>query len=199
MRRRTMVYDLRDSFLEAAQRLPKEIGRKIWKCLRSLARSPDVSGLNLERLGGRAEPYWSIRVDEKYRAILLRDDNMTTLVFVGTHDDAYRFANRTPAPDRAVMGGSSVKTAPEPPTTPPAPSAPREEPVKTASRTAKYVPLTRHVLNAGPASSTVRITFVELETMLGASLPASARRHRSWWGNDSSGRHVQATAWLSIG
>jgi len=43
------------------------------------------------------------------------------------------------------------------------------------------------------------MTFVEIEDTLGASLPASARRHRPWWGNDTSGGHVQAAAWLSVG
>jgi hypothetical protein len=43
-----MIYVVRDSFLAAAHELPKEVGRKVWKCLRSLSRSRGASGLNLD-------------------------------------------------------------------------------------------------------------------------------------------------------
>ncbi|MDZ7731778.1 MAG: hypothetical protein U5R31_00510 [Acidimicrobiia bacterium] len=44
----------------------------------------------------------------------------------------------------------------------------------------------------------VSLRFAELERILGASLPASARRHRPWWAN-TAGSHSQARAWLEAG
>jgi hypothetical protein len=42
----------------------------------------------------------------------------------------------------------------------------------------------------------VRLSFVEIERIIGAPLPASARRHRPWWANERSGNHVHALAWM---
>ncbi len=42
----------------------------------------------------------------------------------------------------------------------------------------------------------VRLSFTEIEDILGFNLPASAYKHRPWWGN---GGHVQANAWLNAG
>ena len=39
------------------------------------------------------------------------------------------------------------------------------------------------------------MTFAEVGALVGG-LPASARIHRAWWGNDRS--HVQAKAWLAV-
>ncbi|PYI54042.1 DUF7662 domain-containing protein [Paenibacillus flagellatus] len=43
----------------------------------------------------------------------------------------------------------------------------------------------------------VRLTFLEIENILGFKLPASAYKHRSWWGNHESS--TQALAWLNAG
>jgi hypothetical protein len=42
------------------------------------------------------------------------------------------------------------------------------------------------------------MTFQQIETVIDASLPASARRHRPWWANDARG-HAHAEAWLAEG
>jgi hypothetical protein len=36
----------------------------------------------------------------------------------------------------------------------------------------------------------------ELDELLPGGLPPSARRHRAWWSNETTGGHVQARAWL---
>lgn len=46
----------------------------------------------------------------------------------------------------------------------------------------------------GLSSRSVVLTFVEVEQIVGRSLPPSARRHRAWWANDAS--HAQARQWL---
>ena len=58
---------------------------------------------------------------------------------------------------------------------------------------AKYDPLERF-LSAHPESGCM-LTFAEIEEIIGAPLPPSARRHKRWWGNDRT--HVQARSWLA--
>ena len=59
----------------------------------------------------------------------------------------------------------------------------------------KYKPLRRHLdsLNGDEWQA----SFADIEAVIGCNLPASARRHRSWWANDRSHRH--ALAWLDAG
>lgn len=60
----------------------------------------------------------------------------------------------------------------------------------------KYEPLKRYLeTTARPA---VPLTFKQIETILGAALPASARKHAAWWSNSPTG-HVNAQAWLDAG
>ena len=45
-----------------------------------------------------------------------------------------------------------------------------------------------------------RTTFSEIESIIGFGLPASARLHRPWWGNQrGSNGHSQALAWGAAG
>ena len=41
----------------------------------------------------------------------------------------------------------------------------------------------------------VTLRFVEIEAILGFTLPASARKYQAWWANESDGTHSQARAW----
>jgi len=59
----------------------------------------------------------------------------------------------------------------------------------------KYDPLADYLQNS--RENSVRLSFREIEQMLGESLPASARKYRPWWANDAT--HVQAHAWLEVG
>ena len=45
-----------------------------------------------------------------------------------------------------------------------------------------------------------RTSFSEIESIIGFELPASARLHRPWWSNQTSGNgHSQALAWSAAG
>ncbi|MBP1804681.1 DUF7662 domain-containing protein [Rubellimicrobium aerolatum] len=59
----------------------------------------------------------------------------------------------------------------------------------------KYDPLSAYLSGPGPSSR--RLSFTEIEEILGFALPPSAREHGPWWANDRT--HTQAKAWLSIG
>jgi hypothetical protein len=74
--------------------------------------------------------------------------------------------------------------------------APVEE--KADARESRYAPLAEW-LQARPADQdSVELTFEEVERIIRGSLPPYARRHRSWWANDSVSR-VQSQQWLSVG
>jgi hypothetical protein len=46
------------------------------------------------------------------------------------------------------------------------------------------------------APDEIELTFEEVSVLVGG-LPASARDHLAWWGNEKT--HVQSAAWLSAG
>jgi hypothetical protein len=45
----------------------------------------------------------------------------------------------------------------------------------------------------------IALTFSQIESILGRPLPPSARRHRPWWANETSGTHTHARSWLEAG
>jgi hypothetical protein len=61
----------------------------------------------------------------------------------------------------------------------------------------KYLALTHHLGTRSASSWTA--SFREIETILGFSLPASARSYPAWWSNQTDGGHSQSSAWQSIG
>jgi hypothetical protein len=60
----------------------------------------------------------------------------------------------------------------------------------------KYEPLRRYLQAEGRSS--LELTFEDVERIIGARLPASARTHAAWWSNNATG-HVNAAAWVSAG
>jgi hypothetical protein len=62
-----------------------------------------------------------------------------------------------------------------------------------------YDPLRRELEST--RDQTVRLTFSEIEGILGRPLPISAYKFSAWWGNESSRKagHTQARAWLQAG
>ena len=60
----------------------------------------------------------------------------------------------------------------------------------------KYDPLFHHLANH-PTTPHVIMTFDEIESVLGFSLPDSARNFPEWWGNEDpkTTRDVQSLAW----
>ncbi len=62
---------------------------------------------------------------------------------------------------------------------------------------AKYSPLAKFLEDSPRTEGTAILSFAQIEDLTGKALPASARKFRSWWGNDSY--HVQAVAWRAAG
>ena len=65
----------------------------------------------------------------------------------------------------------------------------------------KYAPLRQHLQNlGGQGVDRVRMTFAEVEEILGFELPKAARKHRPWWANQIDTRNrPQARAWQNAG
>jgi hypothetical protein len=60
----------------------------------------------------------------------------------------------------------------------------------------KYEPLPQFL--AAGRTSTKRLTFAEIERILGFKLPKSAYEHEAWWANNATG-HSHARVWLDAG
>ena len=60
----------------------------------------------------------------------------------------------------------------------------------------KYDPLQQYL--EVQSSPQISLSFAAIERILGAKLPASARKHRPWWSNNE-GNSVMTTAWLGAG
>ena len=63
----------------------------------------------------------------------------------------------------------------------------------------KYDLLSRYLKNQTAALLILR--FTEIETIIGAKLPPSARTHGEWWWSDTDAgsTHVQCRAWVRNG
>lgn len=61
----------------------------------------------------------------------------------------------------------------------------------------KFAALSEHLAAIPPATTNVRMTFPEIEKVLGEKLPESAYEYRAWWTNDPS--KPNAAAWLTQG
>ncbi len=60
----------------------------------------------------------------------------------------------------------------------------------------KYQPLLEYLQRSDRPEIT--LTFPEIETLMGETLPESARNQKRWWGNRSKGA-LQASAWMNAG
>lgn len=60
----------------------------------------------------------------------------------------------------------------------------------------KYEPLPQFLMRS--ERSVQRLSFSEIERILGFKLPKSAFEHEAWWSNNATG-HSHAQAWLKLG
>lgn len=177
-------------FLDCLISLPRDVLPKLNKCLDLLSKNPQHPSLHIEKLHG-IENLYSVRVDQKYRLVFAqRPGEAIQLLFVGMHDNPYRDAKRTGAPQ--VLKDVQLADIPfrmgnvEP-------SA-----MLLSIKTHKYLPLSKHLMSQPQFMGRVEMTFEEVQRVIGDLLPPSAHRYSAWWANDHT-RHVQASAWLGVG
>ena len=63
----------------------------------------------------------------------------------------------------------------------------------------KYGNLTVYLVEAGAEKSPLKLSFGQIERIIGSPLPESARRYQAWWANQSGNGHTQAFAWACAG
>ena len=64
----------------------------------------------------------------------------------------------------------------------------------------KYESLEIYLQNKPKSYNEVSLSFREIESIIGAQLPASSRKYREWWSNQKDSKtRPQAKAWLSAG
>jgi predicted HNH restriction endonuclease len=61
----------------------------------------------------------------------------------------------------------------------------------------KYKPLADHL--AALDVSQTRLTYVEIESLIGAPLPPSAHNHAAWWSNADRGKNGWSNLWKRAG
>jgi mRNA-degrading endonuclease RelE of RelBE toxin-antitoxin system len=194
--RRLFSFD--QKFIRSLRELPHAVHAKLAKCLELFERERRHPGLHVEPLSGRAEGLYSARVDGDYRLIFSEPaENQVFLLFVGKHEDAYREADRISTPHEPQIGIALSQ-----PSTPDASRSVFSEPSLIAKlsslRMKKYLPLAEHLQGVPRDVRSVDLTFEEIAEIIRDDLPDSALQYSAWWANDP-GRHVQASAWLSVG
>jgi hypothetical protein len=63
----------------------------------------------------------------------------------------------------------------------------------------KYLPLEDWFRKLSPAAQQTELTFDQVEEILGAPLPASATKLKTWWTNVQPKIQSHRTAWLNNG
>jgi len=69
---------------------------------------------------------------------------------------------------------------------------------ETQPRDSRYTPLADWLNGKSGSRDTVKLSFEQVEEIIGADLPNSAYKHRAWWANDSV-THNHSKLWLDVG
>lgn len=86
-----------DDFFTSYSRLPRNTQEKVSKFINLFRQDPTAPGINYETIkNGQNKLMRSVRIDQSYRAILLKPDsgNVYILLWVDHHDSAYEWAQR---------------------------------------------------------------------------------------------------------
>jgi hypothetical protein len=210
---RIRQFTMTAGFVRAVMNLSANEGRRVWKTLELLTRDPNSPGLGLENLRGIAA-LKSARVSERLRLILWSSSHTPVVVFVGGHDEAYRYATRLCPGSRddgllpigvfARLSISPLQSYMEHVIYDKSGdfwqfSRPLDRGTAKSLLThgRKYLPLMQYLLSRNPEDQSCMLDFPGLEEILGFRLPPFARTFRAWWANDL--KHPQSKAWLAAG
>jgi len=87
---------LNSKFIEYCTNLNQATTYLLFKTMRNLHKKPSLPGLNCEPIGKKEKNIWSARLNKSYRLIFFKSpkDDLIIPLFVGNHDEAYRWAER---------------------------------------------------------------------------------------------------------
>src|SRR6478735_11403815 len=84
-------------FLDAFARIPRAQQRKVREFTEKFRTNPKGSGINYEKIHGvKDDKVRTVRIDQKYRAVVLHPDDgeVYVLVWVDNHDEAMDWAKK---------------------------------------------------------------------------------------------------------
>ena len=105
------IVSIEISFLEALTKLPDPIQKKAREMITKFLHDPTSPGLNYEKVQAvRDQKLHSIRVDQSYRAIVLKSksDDAYILLWVDKHDDAYEWARKHSSSIHPLSGAIQI-------------------------------------------------------------------------------------------
>ncbi|MBH8605833.1 UvrD-helicase domain-containing protein [Thermoactinomyces sp. CICC 10522] len=91
------IVSIHKSFTDAIAQVPPQVQKSAWDMIHQLTEHPEAHGLNFERVKGAIDPkVHSVRVNQKYRAILVKPEkeDVNLFVWIGNHDQAYAWAEK---------------------------------------------------------------------------------------------------------
>lgn len=167
---------LSQEFLEAYARIPRRKQGKVMAMVTKFRENPRSPGLNYETLATPDPNLRSIRVDDEYRAIVLKPEhgNVYVLLWVDKHDDAYTWASRHqidihPQTGSLQILASSTQQSPEPTTQRTSEATPSSEAVAATKSQPLFSIRDRELLRLGvPESMLAPIKALTNEAELSA-------------------------------
>jgi superfamily I DNA/RNA helicase len=110
-----MTVALSKDFLLAFSNVQKSHQKKVREFFEKFQAHPESPGLNYEPVqSARDKNFYSVRIDQAYRAIVAKPDpELYVLMWVDHHDDAYRWAERTRLKVHPATGALQVVEAGE--------------------------------------------------------------------------------------
>src|SRR5262245_54186118 len=89
-----MPFIIDGSYIEATLRLDANNAQRGWEFVQKFRANPAQPGISLERVDqAKQKNLWSARVSQDLRAILYRDGGDWRFIYIGHHDDAYKWAS----------------------------------------------------------------------------------------------------------
>ncbi len=105
------------TFWDSKSKVPTSMGKRVDEAVFKLFKDPSNPGLSLERIlskrGKKPSNLWSARVNDDLRLIVAKEGAETTILFVGKHDEAYRWAEVRRASTHGGTGEFQLVLVPE--------------------------------------------------------------------------------------
>ena len=80
-----MIYKTTHKFWDYYRRLPQEIQNRADKQFELLKQNPEHPSLQLKK--AQRGTYWSVRVNDDYRALAIEEDGVMTWVWIGKYGE----------------------------------------------------------------------------------------------------------------
>lgn len=109
-----MPVALSNSLASIARKLSPTDAQRVWTFLAKFGENPAHPSLSLERIDkAKHDDLWSGRISDSLRAVIHKDGEIWTVLYVGQHDDAYNWAKTRTIERHIKTGALQVVVAPE--------------------------------------------------------------------------------------